>query len=47
MGYFYRHENDYLMKIAWNIIYIENVKTQEYEEIKELLDRRAKIQTSP
>jgi hypothetical protein len=46
-GYSYRYEGNYLMKIARNIIYIENVKTQEYEEIKELLGRRGKIQTSP
>jgi len=46
-GYGYRHENNHLMKIAWNIIYIENVKTQAYEEIRGLLERRGKIQTSP
>jgi len=35
------------MKIGWNIIYIENVTTQAYEEIRELLERKGKIRTSP
>ena len=46
-GYGYRHGNNYLMKIAWNIIYLEGVTTQAYQEIRGLLERRGKIQTSP
>lgn len=46
-GYCYRYEKNYLMKIAWNIIYIENITSQEYSEIRELLERKGKIKTSP
>jgi hypothetical protein len=46
-GYCYRYESNYLMKIAWNIIYLENVKAPVYKEIRELFERRGKIQTSP
>jgi hypothetical protein len=46
-GYSYRHENNYLMKIAKHIVYAENVETQSYEEIRELLEGKGKIQTSP
>jgi hypothetical protein len=45
--YSYRYDKNYLMKIAWNIIYVENVTTQAYEEIRELLERKGKIKTSP
>ena len=43
----YRYDKNYLMKIGWNIIYIEDVTTQAYDEIRELLVRRRKIRTSP
>ena len=46
-GYCYRYKKNCLMKIAWNIIYAENVEAQAYEEIRELLERRGKIQASP
>jgi hypothetical protein len=46
-GYSYRYEKNYLMKIGWNIIYVENVTTQAYEEIRELLERKGKIKTNP
>ena len=46
-GYSYRRENNYLMKIAWNIIYAENVEPQACEEIRELLEGKGRIQTSP
>jgi hypothetical protein len=46
-GYCYRYEKNYIMKIAWNIIYAENVETQAYEEIRQLLEGKGKIQTSP
>lgn len=46
-GYCYRYEKNYVMKITWNIIYIENVTTQAYEEIRGLLEGKGKIQTSP
>ena len=46
-GYSYRYEKNYLMKIGWNIIYIENITSQEYNEIRELLERKGKIRTSP
>jgi len=46
-GYSYRYEKNYLMKIGWNIIYIENIISQEYNEIRELLERKGKIRTSP
>jgi len=45
--YSYRYEKNYLMKIGWNIIYIENITSQEYNEIRELLERKGKIRTSP
>ena len=45
--YSYRYDKNYLMKIGWNIIYVENVTTQAYEEIRELLERKGKIKTSP
>jgi len=45
--YSYRYDKNYLMKIGWNIIYVENVTTQAYEEIRELLERKGKIRTSP
>jgi hypothetical protein len=46
-GSSYRHENNYVMKIAKNIIYLEDVEPQSYEEVKELLEEKRKIQTSP
>jgi len=46
-GYSYRYDKNYLMKIGWNIIYIENITSQEYSEIRELLERKEKIRTSP
>ena len=46
-GHSYRYGNNYLMKIAWNIIYLDNVTIQAYEEIKGLLEKRGKMQTSP
>lgn len=46
-GYSYRHENNYVMKIAKTIIYAENVEAKAYEEIRELIERRGRIQTSP
>jgi len=46
-GYSYRYDKNYLMKISWNIIYIENITSQEYNEIRELLDRKGKMRTSP
>lgn len=46
-GHCYRYERNYLMKIAWNIIYLENVTTQACEEIRRLHERKGKIQTSP
>ena len=46
-GYSYRYDKNYLMKIGWNIIYIENITSQEYNEIRELLERKGKIRTSP
>jgi len=45
--YSYRYDKNYLMKIGWNIIYIENITSQEYNEIRELLERKGKIRTSP
>ena len=45
--HFYRYDKNYLMKIGWNIIYVENVTTQAYEEIRELLVKKGKIRTSP
>jgi hypothetical protein len=45
--YSYRYEKNYLMKIGWNIIYIENITSQEYNEIRELLERKGKMRTSP
>jgi hypothetical protein len=45
--YSYRYDKNYLIKIGWNIIYIENVTTQAYEEIRELVMRKRKISTSP
>ena len=46
-GYSYRYDKNYLMKIGWNIIYIENITSQECSEIRELLERKGKIRTSP
>jgi hypothetical protein len=46
-GYSCRRENNYLMKIARYIIYAENVEPPAYEEIRELLEGKGKIQTSP
>lgn len=46
-GYSYQYDKNYLMKIGWNIIYIENITSQEYSEIRELLERKGKIRTSP
>jgi len=45
--YSYRYEKNYLVKIGWNIIYIENITSQEYNEIRGLLVRKRKIRTSP
>jgi len=45
--YSYRYDKNYLMKIGWNIIYIENITSMEYNEIRELLERKGKIKTSP
>ena len=45
--YSYRYEKNYLMKIGWNIIYTENITSQEYNEIRELLERKGKMRTSP
>jgi len=45
--YSYRYDKNYLMKIGWNIIYIENITSEEYNEIRELLERKGKIKTSP
>jgi hypothetical protein len=45
-GYCWRHERNYLMKIARNIVYVENVEDQVYKEIRELLEDKGKIQTS-
>jgi hypothetical protein len=41
------YDKNYLMKIGWNIIYIENITSPEYNEIRELLERKGKIRTSP
>jgi len=46
-GYSYRHENNYVMKIAKTIVYAEDVEPKAYEEIRELIERRGRIQTSP
>jgi len=46
-GYSYRYEKNYLMKIGWNIIYLENVPTHAYKQIRELLERKGKTKTSP
>jgi hypothetical protein len=46
-GYSYRYDKNCLMKIGRNIIYIENITPQEYNEIRELLERKGKIRTSP
>ena len=46
-GYSYRYDKNYLMKIGWNIIYIENITSQEYNEIRELFERKGKTRTSP
>jgi len=46
-GYSYRYEKNYLMKIGWNIIYIENITSQEYNEIRDLLETKGKMRTSP
>jgi hypothetical protein len=46
-GCSYRYDNNYLMKIGWSIIYVENITTQRYREIRELLERKGKIKTSP
>jgi hypothetical protein len=46
-GYSYRYEKNCLMKIGWNIIYLENITAQEYKEIRELLEIKGKIRTSP
>jgi len=46
-AYSYRHGNNYVMRIAESIIYVEDVEPQAYEEIRELLERRGGIQTSP
>jgi hypothetical protein len=43
----YRYEKNYLMKIGWNIVYIENITSQEYNEVRELLERKGKMRTSP
>jgi hypothetical protein len=45
-GYSYRYDKNYLMKIGWNIIYIENITSQEYNEIRELFERKGKTRTS-
>ena len=45
--HFCRYDKNYLMKIGWNIIYVENVTTQECEAIRELLVRKRKMRTSP
>jgi len=46
-GYSYRYDKNYLMKIGSNIIYVENITTKAYKEIRELLKRRGKTKTSP
>jgi hypothetical protein len=43
----YRHENNYVMKIDGTIVYAENVNTQTYKEIRELLRKKGRMQTSP
>jgi hypothetical protein len=45
--YSYRYDKNYLMKIGWNIIYIENITSQECNEMRELLERKRKMRTSP
>jgi hypothetical protein len=45
--YSYQYNNNYLMKIGWNIIFIEDIASQEYREIRELLAKKGKIKTSP
>jgi hypothetical protein len=46
-GNSYRHGNNYVMKIAKNIIYAEDVEPHAYEEIRELLEKKGRVQTSP
>jgi hypothetical protein len=46
-GCSYRHENNYLMKVGWNIVYAENVESPAYEEIRELFEGKGRVQTSP
>jgi len=46
-GSCYRHGNNYLMTVGRRIIYAEDVEPQAYEEIKGLLERRGRLQTSP
>ena len=44
-GYCYRYEKNYLMKIGWNIIYVENVTNQAYEKIKNVPQRAVQFLT--
>ena len=46
-SYSYRHENKYLMKIDKIIVYAEDIEPHECEKMRELLEQKAKIQTSP
>jgi hypothetical protein len=46
-NYSYRQQNNYVMKIDGTIVYAEHVDTQTYKEIRELLRKKGRIQTSP
>jgi len=43
----YRYDKNCLMKIGWNIVYVENITSQAYKEIRELLEQKGKTKTSP
>ena len=46
-SYSYRRENKHLMKIDKMIVYAEDIDSQDCEKIRELLEEKARIQTSP
>jgi len=46
-AYSYRRENSYVMKVGGTIAYAENVDKQMYQEIRELLEKKGRTQTSP
>lgn len=45
--YSYRDEKSYLMKIGGAVVYLEDINHQAYREIRELLEKKEQLRTSP